>query len=168
MINPPLIDRRSRQDISAQVRSLLPRYVPQWIDYSRRKFEEGNPGGRDPGENTSGDMSHALIEVFARFVEILIERLNRSADKNFLAYLDMLGVSLTPPKAARVPVQILLAAGAKQDGLVPASTPLATQGPNSLTFETETLLRVTRSRLLDVISYDSRRDRYSDRCSGGT
>jgi len=140
MIDTPQIDSRTRQQVAAQVRALIPTYVPTWQ------------------ATGAGD---ALVEIFARFVEVIIERLNRVPEKSFLAFLDMIGVNLLPPLAARVPVQFFLVDGARDDGLVPRGTPLATAGPEPRNFETENDLSVTRTRLVRVATLDPRSDQYT-------
>ena len=69
--------------------------------------------------------SAALISIVARFGEIVIERLNQAPDKNFLAFLDMLGTSPLPPEPARVPLTFTSVAGSTTDAVVPAGTQVA-------------------------------------------
>src|SRR5437763_17095796 len=52
-----------------------------------------------------------LSLIFARLLELALERLNRVPEKNLLAFLDSLGVSLLPPSPARVPLTFGLTAG---------------------------------------------------------
>lgn len=148
MIQTPKLDWRTREEIVAHIRDLIPAFVPSWAR---------GPGKPWPG----GDPGAALVEIFARFMEVIIERLNRVPDKNLLAFLEMIGVSLLPPMPARAPVQFFLAAGATDDGSVPEGTPLATAGPAPLTFETEKDLTVTPARLVKAITHDPRSDRYT-------
>ncbi len=66
-----------------------------------------------------------LVRIFGRLGEIVADRLNRVPDKNFLAFLDLVGMSPRPPQPARVPLTFQLAAGTAVDALVPARTPVA-------------------------------------------
>ena len=146
MSGEPVIDDRTQKDIIDQAQSLRPVYTPEW-----------NTGREDSGT--------ALIAIFSRLMEIMISRLNRVPEKNFLAFLDTAGVTLLPPKAARAPVKFVPSAGAKKDAVVPAGTQLATAplpGQEPIPFETERGLTVSRSRLLQLFAHDPDADQYSD------
>src|SRR5215467_1595785 len=49
-------------------------------------------------------LAEALLRVFARYCELIIQRLNRVPDKNHAAFLDVLNVSPIPPVPAQVPL----------------------------------------------------------------
>ena len=83
----PLIDKRSYADLVAQTTQLA-----------------GQFSGWQPPSGGQPDPGLALIGVFGRFAELLIERLNRAPDKNYLAFLNLIGASPLPPRAARVPL----------------------------------------------------------------
>jgi uncharacterized phage protein gp47/JayE len=149
MIAPPPIDPRRAPEIVAQLRRLFPEYVPEW---PRR------PGDRWP----AGDPGAALAEIFARFGEVATERLNRVPEKQFLVFLDMLGITLLPSSEARAPIQFFPAAGATVDPFVRRETPLATAGADPQTFETERDLYVSRARIARAVTFDPRTDRSTD------
>src|SRR2546423_10899407 len=148
----PKIDPRSAQDISRQLRKLLGAYAPQW--------KERGPGA-SPG------LSAALIGIFSRFSEIVIQRLNKTPEKNLLAYLDMLGLSVLPPEPARAPLTFFLTSGSLTDAVVPAGTQVTAKpaegdaGP--VVFETERELTVVAARLDAAITRDPSGDTYADR-----
>ena len=137
----PTLDGRTRADIVAQTRALMAQYVPAW-----------KPAAGDPG--------WAVVQVFARYLEILLEKLNLVPQKNLLAFLDLIGVSLLPPTPARVPLQFFPVAGATQGATVQQGTPVATGGEPALIFETEATLSVTTARLLRLVTHDPAADRY--------
>lgn len=121
-----------------------------------------------------GDRGTALVHVFARMAETVADRLNQVPERNLLAFLNLLGVDLLPPHAARVPLTFALAEGAAEDALVPARTPVAAlprEGEaEPPVFETERELVVTRSRLVAALVRDPLRDRGTDasaRAAGG-
>lgn len=148
MANPaPQIDQPTAKEIASQVQDLLTEYVPDW-----------------PGELQGP--SAALVGIFARFAEIIIQRLNRVPDKNFLAFLDLLGASRLPPQPARVPLTFSLAAGSATDAIVPAGTqvaaPPAEGEEQPVIFETERELVVTAAQLASVFVRDPARDAYAD------
>ena len=98
----PPIDERTEKEIAEQVQSLLTAYTPGWQEFEPTT---GQPQG----------VSRALISVFARDAALIIQRLNQAPDKNFLAFLDLLGAALLPPEPARVPLTFSLAAGSAAD-----------------------------------------------------
>jgi hypothetical protein len=73
----------------------------------------------------SPDAGSALIRIFGRFVELVIDRLNQVPEKNFLAFLNLIGADILPPQSARVPLTFALAEGSPVDALVPAGTQVA-------------------------------------------
>ena len=160
MIPAPRIDGRTAADIEKQLRILLSVYAPRWQGGVVAPEWKGAPG----------DFGDALVRIFARYGEILIERLNRTLDKNLLAYLDMLGESLLPPQPARVPLTFSLAAGSAADGVVPAATqvgaPPAEGDPAPVIFETERELTVVAATLDKIFVREPGADKFSDLSPG--
>jgi hypothetical protein len=83
---PPPLDPRRFDQLRAAVLQRAAQLVPEWQ-------------ATDPA-----DVGTALTAIFAHDLELLLERLNRVPEKNLLAFLDMLGVGLLPPGAARGPL----------------------------------------------------------------
>lgn len=157
MIKPaPKLDRRTAKDITHQVEFLLAEYMPE-------EFRDPNTGNPKPMTGISA----ALVGIFARFSEIIIQRFNQVPDKNFLAFLDLLGASLLPPQPARVPLTFFLAVGSTVDAVVPAGTqvaaPPAKGEKDPVIFETERELVVTAAQLTSIFVRDPEQDTYSDR-----
>jgi len=156
----PKIDKRTATEITQQLQELLLEYAPTWQEF------EVDPvtGKRLPKK---GSISAALIGTFARFAEIIIERLNQVPDKNFLAFLDLLGASRLPPQAARTPLTFSLAAGSTVDVVVPVGTQVAAppaEGEKApVIFETEAELVVTAAQLTSVFVREPQQDTWSDR-----
>jgi predicted phage baseplate assembly protein len=152
-ILPPNIDQRTANDIALKVRDLIKVYAPDWKEF-------------DPVTGQPTGVSGALIGIFARFAEITIQRLNQTPQKNFLAFLDLLGASLLAPQPARVPLTFFLAAGSAVDGLVPAGTQAAApplEGEKDpVIFETERELVVTAAQLASLFARDPEQDKYGD------
>ena len=144
----PKIDPRTYQEI-----------VQQTEDLAR------DLSGWSPRKDKAPDGGAALIHIFARMVEVLTDRLNRMPDKNFLAFLDLIGARLQPPQAARVPLTFQLASGAPDDAFVPALTRVANvpvDGKAEILFETESDLVVTGTRLVAVFTQNPQTDQYAD------
>ncbi len=136
MIPTPNLDDRSFEDIVQEAIRLIPQYCPEWTNHNRA----------DPGIT--------LIELFAWMTEMTLYRLNRVPDKNFLAFLELMGISLTPPQPARTVLKFTI--NPKADKVdVPASTRVGTkpaQDGTFATFETENDVVVTNNDLLKCMS----------------
>lgn len=153
----PKIDPRTASDVFKQVVDHL------LEDYKKNAPEtDQNWKNFEPGEGVSG----ALISIFARYGELIIERLNQVPEKNLLAFLDLLGASLLPPHAARVPLTFSLAEGATVDVVVPAGTQVAALAieaeRDTVVFETERDLMVTPVRLTAAFARNIQVDKYAD------
>src|SRR5438477_10265974 len=104
----PLLDNRRFQDIVDEAKAAIPRYCPEWTDHNVS----------DPGV--------ALIELFAWMTDMLLYRVNQVPDKMYTAFLELIGVRLDPPRAARAPVTFYLSAAQSGDVIIPEDTEVAT------------------------------------------
>ncbi len=104
----PNLDDRRFQDLVDDAKRLVQQRCPEWTDHNVS----------DPGVT--------LIETFAWMTDLLLYRLNRVPDRVFLAYLDLLGVKLFPPTAARADVTFRLSAPQTVTVPVPTGTQVAT------------------------------------------
>ena len=87
---PNLDDLRFQTDLVDEARRRIIRYCPEWTDYNLS----------DPGIT--------LIELFAWMTEQLVYRLNRVPEKNYVKFLEMLGVHLQPASSARAELTFYL------------------------------------------------------------
>jgi hypothetical protein len=146
---PPL-DGRTAEDIVQQVKQLLSIYLPD-------RFAADRPLGSN---------NEALVRIFAHYGELMLQRLNQTPEKNFLAFLNLLGSSQLPPQPARVPLTFYLSTGSEADAAVPIGTQVAAlpeKGKSDPTiFETERELIVTATQLKSLWSHDPAQDRYTD------
>src|SRR3954469_10616788 len=120
MIPPPKLDDRSFNDIVEEAISMIPRYAPEWTNH--------NPS--DPGIT--------LIELAAWMTDLLIYRMNQVPDKNYVAFLNLLGIKLKAPQSARALLRFSLVDGAPKQRIprgTQVATPQATE-ENTVTFET--------------------------------
>ena len=89
---PNLDDLRFQQDLVDEARLRIIRYCPEWTEYNVS----------DPGIT--------LIELFAWMTELMVYRLNKVPEKNYVKFLDLIGVSLMPAASARAELTFRLAA----------------------------------------------------------
>ncbi|MEM9218140.1 MAG: putative baseplate assembly protein [Cyanobacteria bacterium P01_F01_bin.150] len=170
MVKPaPKIDERTAADIVRQVEALLAVYVPDLVsdatsDADQTTSDTGAMEARR--DRPSQGIQVALIHIFARFVELTIQRLNQVPRKNLLAFLNLLGASRQPPQPARVPLTFSLVKGSRVDGVVLAGTqvaaPPAPGEKDPIVFETERDLVVSAASLASIFVRDPRADRYGD------
>lgn len=108
------------------------------------------------------DAGLALVELFSRMASQAIDRINQAADKNFLAYLALIGTEQTPPQPARVPLTFYLVNASPADAWVTAGAQAAAQGAaGDIVFETADDLVVTRAQLQAVWVKAPTSDQYS-------
>ncbi len=125
-------------------------------------------------DSKSIDAGWALIRIFGRMAKQVSDRLNQVPDKNFLAFLDLIGTELLPPQPAKVPLSFSLTEGSPVDvgALVPAHTqvaaPPAEGQEDEVVFETDRELVVTTAQLKAVFVREPEKDCYSDRTSQAT
>ncbi len=156
MIPSPKLDDRSYQDIVDEAVSLIPRYAPEWTNH--------NPS--DPGVT--------LLELAAWMTDLLIFRLNQVPEKNYVAFLNLLGIKLRAPRAAKALLQFKLVDGSHKQR-VPRGSQVSTPqagDDSTVTFETDKDLVVTNVALDRVFSYfdDTYSDnsRYADQATDGS
>lgn len=104
----PDLDDRDFQALVDDAKRLVQRSSPEWTDHNVS----------DPGVT--------LIEAFAQMVDQLIYRLNRVPDRHYVKFLELIGMQLFPPAAARGTVTFWLAAPQSAAVLVRAETEVAT------------------------------------------
>jgi predicted phage baseplate assembly protein len=104
----PNLDDRRFQELVNESKRLVQQRCPEWTDHNVH----------DPGVT--------LIELFAWMTDQVIYRLNRVPDKMYVKFLELLGVRLFPPTAARAPVTFWLAAPQPENVRIPAGTQVAT------------------------------------------
>lgn len=136
--SPNLDDRRFQQLVDEAKRYVQQR-APEWTDHNVS----------DPGVT--------LIETFAYLVDQLLYRLNRVPDKNYLAFLDLLGIQLYPPSAAVADVDFWLSAPQPETVTLPAGTEVTTaagetEEVDAVVFATTDDLRIVPSELTRLVT----------------
>ncbi|MEU8033896.1 putative baseplate assembly protein [Streptomyces sp. NPDC049099] len=134
--SPNLDDRRFQQLVDEAKRYVQQR-APEWTDHNVS----------DPGVT--------LIETFAYLVDQLLYRLNRVPDKNYTAFLDLLGIRLFPPSAATAEVDFWLSAPQPDTVTLPAGTEVTTadgEAEQPVVFATTDELRIVPSELMRLVT----------------
>lgn len=134
--SPNLDDRRFQQLVDEAKRYVQQR-APEWTDHNVS----------DPGVT--------LIETFAYLVDQLLYRLNRVPDKNYTAFLDLLGIRLFPPTAAGAEVDFWLSAPQPDTVALPAGTEVTTargETDEPVVFTTTDELRIVPSELTRLVT----------------
>ena len=124
---------------------------------------------KDISSIQSDKQADALIRIFARMMEIVIHRLNKVPDKNFLTFLDMVGIRLSPPRVARVPLTFTMASGASRYVSIVTGIQVATaetKGQEAVVFETEKELTVIVPMLVKAVSLSPEDDKWTDHSPG--
>lgn len=133
----PNLDDRRFQELVDEAKRMVQQRCPEWTDHNVS----------DPGVT--------LIETFAHMVDQLIYRLNRVPDKSHLAFLDLIGVRLFPPAAARTEVTFWLSAPQRQAVTVRAGTETATvrtETEEAVVFSTESELVIESCELIHLVT----------------
>lgn len=136
LLKPPTIDSRTGADIAEQTRQLIGKFL-----------------GWDSTAD-GGEAGKALSAIFAHLCAQVVDRINRAPEKNFLAFLDLLGNTLAPAVPSRVPLSFTLSSSAVEGVLLPIGTRLFAPPPTGASepiyFETEEDLWLTN---LDLQSF---------------
>ncbi len=124
LLVPPDLDDRTWSDMVSDVIALIPQYAPQWTNQS------------------PSDVGITLVELFAWLVEGLTYRLNLVPDKNYVAFLAMLGIERLPPNPAR---SFLSFSATPNTVVVPQGSQAqtaATETQTPIIFETDTAVTI--------------------------
>lgn len=107
-IDPPDLDSRRFADLVEEARQRIPRYAPEWT----------NLNDSDPGMT--------LVKLHAWMTETILYELNRVPDLNYVAFLNLVGVTPFPARPARAELTFTL------DKLDKPSDPLAVYLPKGV------------------------------------
>jgi predicted phage baseplate assembly protein len=135
-LQTPNLDDRTFQDIVDEARTLIPRYCPEWTDHNLS----------DPGIT--------LVELFAWMMEMVLFRLNQVPERNYVKFLDLMGVKLQEPTPARADVSFRLTAAQPQRVTIPMGTEVATvrtESQEAISFSTDRDLTIEVATLREVL-----------------
>lgn len=126
------LDDRTFQDLVDECILRIPRYCPEWTNY--------NPS--DPGIT--------LVELFAWLTDQMLMRFNQVPLRNYVAFLELLGIRLQPPPPARTNLTFYLSCDLPETYTIPATTEVATlrtENEEAIVFSTDRPLVIGNPRI---------------------
>ncbi|PWT94162.1 MAG: putative baseplate assembly protein, partial [Blastocatellia bacterium] len=138
-----ILDDRTFEDLVAEAKRRIPGYTPEWTD-----LNESDPG-------------ITLVQLFAWLSEMIIWRLNRVPEKNFIKFLELIGIEPAAPSSAQAELTFKLTTKKiPEPKLIPQGTRVALTEQvdgHPVVFETDDNLYAVSAALTDVQSFDSAR-----------
>jgi hypothetical protein len=139
--NLPVIDDRTFDDLVTEARSRIARYTPEWTDVN----------DNDPGMT--------LVQLLAWLTELMIYRLGKVPDLNYLKFLELIGIELNPaaPAQAEITFPVVVTPTSPPYVIVPLHTQVSTPSPDGgppLIFETDRAIFALTAVLAAVVPYD--------------
>ena len=126
----PNLDDRRFQNLVDDAKRLVQRRCPEWTDHNVS----------DPGVT--------LIETFAYMTDQLLYRLNRVPDRNYIKFLELIGVRLFPPTAAAT-TKVTFWLSAPQE--IPIVVPLGVEVATPRTEAVGSAIAFTTTGTLDIV-----------------
>jgi predicted phage baseplate assembly protein len=126
------LDDRAYKDLVEECILRIPRYCPDWTNF--------NPS--DPGIT--------LVELFAWLTDQMLLRFNQVPRRNYVAFLELLGIRLQPPSPAQVDVTFYLTQALAEPYHIPAGTEITTVhsiGEDEIVFTTNYPLVIGTPRI---------------------
>lgn len=142
-IAAPNLDDRRFQDLVDDAKRMVMDRCPTWTDHNVS----------DPGVT--------LIETFAFMTDQLLYRLNRVPDRLYVKFLELIGIRLFPPTAARADVTFWLSAPATSTLVIPTGTRTATlrgEVEDPVVFTTLQELAIVPTELVHVLTQEAEVD----------
>lgn len=137
-LEAPNLDNRRFQDIVEEATALIPRWTPEWTDRN----------DSDPGM--------AISKMFAWMTELTLFRLNQVPERNYIKFLQMIGVERLPAAAALTELQFTTARDDVSESYVPEGTQVsaAADAEGPVVFETTRPLTLLGAALAAVQVFD--------------
>ena len=137
------LDDRTFEQLVAEAKRRIPGYTPEWTDLN----------DSDPGVT--------LVQLFAWLSEMIIWRLNRVPEKNFVKFLELIGIEQEAPSAARAELTFKLTTKNLTDAvIIPQGTRVALAEQvdgKPVIFETDDNFFAVSAELTHVQSFDGAR-----------
>ncbi|MEL6763828.1 MAG: putative baseplate assembly protein, partial [Cyanobacteria bacterium J06607_6] len=131
------LDDRTFEDLVEECLQRIPRYCPEWTNH--------NPS--DPGIT--------LVELFSWLTDQMLGRFNQVPRRQYVAFLELLGIRLQPPTPAQVEMTFYLSSALPQLYTIPAGIELATEritSEEAIVFTTEAPLAIGCPHIRHVLT----------------
>ncbi|MGD8277974.1 MAG: putative baseplate assembly protein [Gemmatimonadota bacterium] len=143
LVNELNLDDRTFESLVEEARRRIPGYTPEWHQWT--DLNESDPG-------------ITLVQLFAWLTEMSLYRLNRVPERNYIKFLQLIGIQLDPPTPASTELTFTLtskdlsnAVEIRQGTQVALSQSVDGQ---PVIFETDDNLYAVGAELLDIQTYD--------------
>jgi predicted phage baseplate assembly protein len=126
------LDDRRFDDLVEESLMRIPRYCPEWTDHNLS----------DPGIT--------LIELFAWLTDQMLLRFNKVPLKNYIAFLELLGIRLQPPAPAHTELTFYLSSDLPEAYTIPSGLEVSTvrtETTPAITFSTDRPLVIGKPRI---------------------
>lgn len=133
------LDDRRFEELFDEARRRIPSYTPEWTD-----FNESDPG-------------ITLLQLFAWLGEMILWRLNRVPEKNYLKFLELIGIQPRPPAPAVAELTFKLSSKDNQSVQIRQGTQVAlaeSADGKQVIFETDDNLFAVTTELSTFQSFD--------------
>lgn len=131
------LDDRHFQDIVNEAKRRIPNYCGEWTDHNVS----------DPGVT--------FIELFAWMTDMILYRLNQVPDRLYFKFMEMMGIQLREPVAARTPITFWLSAPQVTAVTIPAGTEVSstqTEVDKPIIFTTDAPFEIVPPALTTLMS----------------
>jgi predicted phage baseplate assembly protein len=140
----PNLDDRTFQDLVEECILRIPRYCPEWTNY--------NPS--DPGIT--------MIELFAWLTDQMLVRFNQVPLRNYITFLELLGVRLQAPAPAVAEITFYLSAALPDTYTINAGVEVATlrtETEEAISFSTDRPLVIDKPYIRHFLTCQTAEDR---------
>lgn len=137
------LDDRSFDELVEECILRIPRYCPEWTDHNLS----------DPGIT--------LIELFAWLTDQMLLRFNQGPRKNYVAFLELLGIRLQPPAPAQTDLTFYLSTDLPEAYWIPAGVEVATvrtETTQAIAFSTDRPLAIGKPFLRHFLTAPTAED----------
>lgn len=120
-----------------EFKQLVPCYTPEWNFSIENDRDSGN----------------ALVKVFVEILMQIINSLNQMPQRNFIEFMNLIGIANLPASASKVPITVKLSDNVNHDVLLKIGTKFEAEANSmhpALTFESVEDMLVTQARLIDI------------------
>lgn len=136
-LEAPRLDDRGFSDLVEEARARIALYTPEWTDHNLS----------DPGMT--------LIELFAFMMDVALYRLNRVPDKNYIKFMELIGMTLAEAVPAQADVTFWLSAPQPISLVIDADTEVSTtqtEDQRGIVFSTDRDLEIQVPQLSYVLT----------------